>query len=60
MNPQLSHFVAQSRQQELIHAAEQARETRHNSGRIRFSRRFRWTLRTPKPTTALSPQVRVA
>jgi hypothetical protein len=59
MNPQLSHMIAQSRQQELIQAAQQSHARHDRSERTRFSRRLRWTHRTPKSAPALSPQVRV-
>lgn len=60
MTPQLSYTTAQCRQQDLIRAAEEARRSGAHVSRTPWSRRFRWTLRTPKTATALSPQVETA
>jgi hypothetical protein len=60
MNPHLSSIIAQSRQQDLLRAAEEARRSGAHQSRTPWSRRFRWTFRTPKTATALSPQVESA
>jgi hypothetical protein len=60
MHSQLSNFVAQAQRQELVQAAERARAMRDYPERTRSSRRFRWTLWTPRTAAAASAQVRVA
>ena len=60
MNPQLSQIIAQSRQEDLLRAAEQARMVSGRPRRTSWSRRFHWTVRIPGAARVLAPRVRVA